>query len=84
VTNVGTKKLTVNAGTRGFATISADSQTVPFNVTTQPTFPYPTTGAPWAYKRITFQVPPGTDRRSPGPRGRDRAEQRRPREPVRA
>jgi hypothetical protein len=62
VTNVGTRPVTVHTGTRGFATTSSSSQTVPFPVNTLPTFAYPTNGAPWAFKKVTFQVPSGTDR----------------------
>jgi hypothetical protein len=62
VTNVGTHPVTVHTGTRGFATTSADSQTVPFDASTLPTFLYATNGAPWAYKTVQFHVPSGTDR----------------------
>src|SRR5204862_5893765 len=62
VTNAGTKDLTVSVGTRRFATISDKKQTVALNATTDPTFPYATNGAPWAFKKATFDVPPGTDR----------------------
>jgi Subtilase family len=62
VKNVGTKKLTVAAGTRTFSSFNGGSQAVAFDSTTLPTFPYPTTGAPWAFKKITFSVPTGTDR----------------------
>jgi hypothetical protein len=62
VTNAGTKDLTVSLGTRRFATISDRKQTVALNANTDPTFPYATNGAPWAYKKATFDVPPGTDR----------------------
>lgn len=62
VTNVGTKDQTVSTGTRGYATFSDTKQTVALNAGTDPTFPYPTTGAPWAYKLVTFTVPAGADR----------------------
>jgi hypothetical protein len=62
VTNVGTQNVTVNTGTRSFSTIANSAQTVPFDLASLPTFPYPTTGAPWAYKKVTFTVPSGTDR----------------------
>ncbi|HEY3631765.1 MAG TPA: S8 family serine peptidase, partial [Jatrophihabitantaceae bacterium] len=62
VTNVGTKTQTVATGTRTFANLSSSTQTTAFDSTTLPTFPYATTGAPWAYKKITFTVPAGTDR----------------------
>jgi hypothetical protein len=62
VTNVGTKPLTLALGTRGFSEIAADTQSVSFVPAALPTFPYPTNGTPWAYKRVTFQVPAGTAR----------------------
>lgn len=62
VRNVGTKSLTVATSTRDFTDISSQTQTTTINNTTDPTFPYSTTGAPWAYKKITFQVPAGADR----------------------
>jgi hypothetical protein len=62
VQNVGTKPLTVSASTRDYRTIASQTQTTAINATTDPTFPYATTGAPWAYKKITFTVPAGTDR----------------------
>jgi hypothetical protein len=62
VTNVGTKRLTVAAGTRSLTTFATRSQSTAFDSATLPTFPYPTTGQPWAFKRVTFQVPAGTDR----------------------
>jgi hypothetical protein len=62
VTNVGTKTQTVATGTRTFANLSTSTQTTAFDSTALPTFPYATTGAPWAYKKITFTVPAGTDR----------------------
>src|SRR5690349_19903979 len=62
VTNAVTKDLMVSLGTRRFAMISDWNQTVALNASTDPTFPYATNGAPWAYKTATFTVPPGTDR----------------------
>ena len=62
VTNVGTHNLTVAAGTRDYLTTNVQTHTTTINATTDPTFPYPTTGAPWAYKKMTFTVPAGTDR----------------------
>jgi hypothetical protein len=62
VRNTGTSPLTVSTGTRGFSEIAATTQSVPFDSTALPTFPYPTSGAPWAYKRVTFHVADGTDR----------------------
>jgi hypothetical protein len=62
VTNVGTKDQTISTGTRTFATLRDTKQTVALNSTSDPTFPYATTGAPWAYKLVTFNVPAGADR----------------------
>jgi hypothetical protein len=64
VRNVGNKPLTVSTGTRTFATLSTASKTVALNATTDPTFPYATSGAPWVYKKVTFTVPAGMDRLS--------------------
>jgi len=58
VTNVGTKKLTVVAATRGFRTVASSGQSVPFDSTTLPTFTY-YNGATWVYKKVTFTVPSG-------------------------
>ncbi len=62
VTNVGNHPLTVATGTRDFSTFDGGSQTIAFDSTALPTFPYPTTGAPWAYEKSTFTVPSGTSR----------------------
>jgi len=61
VTNVGTKPLTVAAGTRGYRTIASHQQNVAFDSTTLPTFTY-YNGQTWAYKKVTFTVPAGTQR----------------------
>ena len=63
VTNVGTKPLTVATSGRDFLHHRGVDPARPRS--TRPatqTFPYPTTGAPWAYKKITFTIPAGTDR----------------------
>jgi hypothetical protein len=62
VQNVGTKSVSVSAGTRTFQTISESAQATSFNSSTLPTFPYPTSGAPWAFKKLTFHVPSGAQR----------------------
>ncbi|HEY2043434.1 MAG TPA: S8 family serine peptidase [Jatrophihabitans sp.] len=62
VRNVGTHPLTVAAATRDYRTTNVQTHTTTINPATDPTFPYPTTGAPWAYKKVTFTVPGGTDR----------------------
>ncbi|MGX7681788.1 S8 family serine peptidase [Jatrophihabitans sp. DSM 45814] len=61
VTNVGTKPLTVAAGTRGYTTVAAVNQTVPFDSRTLPTFVY-YNGQTWAQKQVTFNVPAATQR----------------------
>ncbi|MEV0074563.1 S8 family serine peptidase [Amycolatopsis sp. NPDC050768] len=61
VTNVGTKPLTVTAGTRSLAPLSAQTQTTAFDSTKLPTFPY-YNGTDWAYKKVTFSVPAGAQR----------------------
>jgi hypothetical protein len=62
VRNVGTKALTVSAGTRGYLDIGQSTKTVKINASTDPTFRYATTGAPWVYKKVSFNVPTGADR----------------------
>ncbi|MDQ2959131.1 MAG: S8 family peptidase, partial [Actinomycetota bacterium] len=62
VRNVGTKNLTVAAATRDFLTTSVSTQTTALDAASTQTFPYPTNGVPWVYKKITFTVPAGTDR----------------------
>lgn len=62
VTNVGTHALTVAAATRDYLTTNVQAHTTALDASTNPTFPYPTTGAAWAYKQTTFTVPAGTDR----------------------
>lgn len=61
LSNVGTKPLTVSTGTRGFAPLSTQTQTVPFDAAKLPTFTY-YNGAQWAQKTVKFTVPPATDR----------------------
>ena len=61
VTNVGTKALTVAAGTRGYRTFDSSQRRVPFDSTTLPTFTY-VNGQSWAYKRVKFTVPSGAQR----------------------
>jgi hypothetical protein len=61
VTNVGTRRVTVNPSTRTYATISNQIQNVAISTASTTTTPYPTTAAPWVYKKVTFNVPYGTD-----------------------
>jgi hypothetical protein len=61
VTNVGTKPLTVAAGTRGYTTVASATQTVPFDSTTLPTFTY-YDGNTWAQTKVTFNVSAGAQR----------------------
>ena len=62
VRNVGTKKLTVAVSTRDLRAFAADEQTTKIDASSPQTFPYPVTGAPWVYKKVSFAVPAGTDR----------------------
>ena len=62
VTNVGTKPLTVATATRDFLTTSVNTVNTTIDSASAQTFPYPTTGAPWAYKKVTLPIPAGTDR----------------------
>lgn len=61
VTNVGTKRLTVAAGARGYAPLASSNQSVTFDSRTLPSFVY-FNGATWAYKKVTFTVPRGGQR----------------------
>ncbi|MEO6703763.1 MAG: S8 family serine peptidase [Jatrophihabitantaceae bacterium] len=61
VTNVGTKNLTVATATRDYLTTNVQTHNATLDNTSTQTFPYPTTGAPWVYKKVTFTVPAGTD-----------------------
>ena len=62
VTNVGNSSLTVVPSTRSEALLSQQTQTVAISATDPQTTPYPTTGAPWVYKKVSFTVPGGADR----------------------
>ena len=62
VTNVGTKPLTVATSGRDFLTTGVSTLNTSIDASSTQTFPYPTTGAPWAYKKVPFTVPAGTDR----------------------
>ena len=62
ITNVGSKPLTVATGTRDFLTTGTSTVTSSLDPTSGQTFPYPTNGAPWVYKKLPFSVPAGTDR----------------------
>jgi hypothetical protein len=62
VRNVGTKPLTVAAASRDFLTTGVQQISTSIDASTGTTFPYPTNGAPWVYKKVTFAVPGGTDR----------------------
>ena len=62
ITDVGTKPLTVAISTRDFQSVAQQTQSTSLDSASSATFPYPTNGAPWVYKKITFPVPPGTDR----------------------
>ncbi len=60
-TNVGNKTLDLATATRRYASLGTTSQTVQLDTTSSQTTPYPTTGAPWVYKKVTFTVPSGAD-----------------------
>ncbi len=62
VTNSGSKTEKVSLGTRSFAQTSSSTQNVALNAASDPTFPYPTNGLPWAYKKTTFHVSSGAAR----------------------
>ena len=61
VTNVGTKTQSIVASTRRYALLSQAAQTTALDTSSAQTTPYPTTGAPWVYKKLTFTVPSGAD-----------------------
>ncbi|MGO9783739.1 MAG: S8 family serine peptidase [Streptosporangiaceae bacterium] len=62
VTNTGRKAEKVSLGTRTYAQTSSYQASVALNPVTDPTFPYPTNGLPWAYKKVTFHVGSGAAR----------------------
>ncbi|MHA3700604.1 S8 family serine peptidase [Jatrophihabitans sp. YIM 134969] len=62
VTNAGTKPLTVALAGRTEATTQVATVKTDIDAASTKTFPYPTTGAPWVYKKVTFSVPASTDR----------------------
>ena len=62
VTNVGNDTVHVSSATRTFQTIAESAQATAFDSNTLPTFPYPTSGAPWAFKTLHFHVPDGAQR----------------------
>jgi hypothetical protein len=62
VRNVGTQPLTVAVGSRDYLTTAVQQISTSIDATSGPTFPYPTNGVPWVYKKVTFTVPSGTDR----------------------
>ena len=61
VTNAGSTPLTVVPSTRKYASLGGSTQTVALDANSAQTTPYPTTGAPWVYKKVTFPVPAGAD-----------------------
>ncbi len=62
VTNDSSKTAKVALGTRGYASTSSYQANVALNAASDPTFPYPTNGLPWAYKKVTFHVNGGATR----------------------
>ncbi|MBN9620014.1 MAG: hypothetical protein J0H43_09825, partial [Actinobacteria bacterium] len=61
VTDVSNSPVTVATGTRRYAQLSQTDQTVSMSTSSTQTVPYPTTGAPWVYQKVTFTVPSGAD-----------------------
>ena len=53
--------MTVSPSTRTYVNLATSTQTTNLDATSTQTTPYPTTGAPWVYKKVTFTVPSGTD-----------------------
>ena len=62
VTNNSSTTQKVTLGTRNYATTSDQRSNVALDPATDPTFPYPTNGLPWAYKKVTFHVTGGAAR----------------------
>jgi hypothetical protein len=62
VTNSGGRAEKVWLGTRNYAQTSGYQANVALNAATDPTFPYPANGLPWAYKKVTFHVAGGAGR----------------------
>ena len=62
VRNVGSKKLKVAVSTRDLKPFAASTLSTSIDASSAQTFPYPVTGVPWVYKKVTFSVPAGTDR----------------------
>lgn len=61
VQNVGTHNLTVAPATRDYLTTAVSTKSTTLDSSSTQTFPYPTNGAPWVWKKLTFTVPSGTD-----------------------
>ena len=62
VTNAGTKPLTVALAGRDELATRIGTVSTSLDSSSSQTFPYPTSGAPWVYRKLTFAVPAGTDR----------------------
>ena len=62
IRNVGTKKQKVAVSTRDLRPFAASALTTGIDASSTQTFPYPTSGAPWVYKKVTFKVPGGAAR----------------------
>jgi hypothetical protein len=61
VKNVGSKPVKISASTRKPVSLSTATQKITLDTTSSQTTPYPTTAAPWVYKKVTFTVPSGAD-----------------------
>lgn len=61
VTNVSNSPVSIATGTRRYAQLSQATQQVKLDTTSSQTLPYPTSGAPWVYQKVSFTVPSGAD-----------------------
>ncbi|SHF99962.1 Subtilase family protein [Jatrophihabitans endophyticus] len=62
VRNVGAEPLTVATGSRRYRTDSVATINTSIDASSPQTFPYPTNGTSWVYKKVPFTVPSGEDR----------------------
>ena len=61
VRNNSTKAQSIATSARRYTRLAHSSQRTFVNNTTLPTTAYPVDGTPWAYKKVTFDVPAGSD-----------------------
>ena len=62
VTNAGPVPETVTLGSRDYATVATQNQTINLDANSGPAFPSAEDGSPWTYKKVTFAVPAATQR----------------------